>query len=141
MYRRIINLLTLGAFAVYSIGLTGCTKLTRLSVDEAIRSESCQVQHTNELKGGNIVAVYTPDKVYRFEKNFAYINTASQTIEGYSLDNKEVSIPLTEVTSIEIKSTDWTKTLLLAGAGIGICVALAIAAYEPEQGEGWSLLE
>ena len=137
MYRRIISLLTLGAFAMYSMGLTGCTKLTRLSVDEAIRSESGQAQNANELKGGNIVAAYTPDKVYRFERSFAYINTASQTIEGYSLDNQQVSIPLAEVTSIQVKTTDWTKTLLLASAVMSIALIWATMTNELRQGEGW----
>ncbi len=119
MYRRIISLLTLGAFAVYSMGFTGCAKFTRLSPKETIISESGEIQNAQKLIEGKTVIVHTRDRVYRFERNFAYVNTKNQTIEGYSADNQRVTIPFTDVTRIETKSSIPTGTVLL---GVGVLV-------------------
>ncbi|UCG61673.1 MAG: hypothetical protein JSV52_15410 [Candidatus Zixiibacteriota bacterium] len=121
MFRQIVSSVTLAAFLLYSMGLTGCTKAVRIPMSKV---DVAKVERGVYPIKGSIKSLRKKDGTHvSFDGRHGRVDTATKAVVGYSPANEYVSVPLSEVAYLEVLRADEGKSsLALYGvlAGIGL---------------------
>lgn len=109
MFKKITAIATLAALLVSMGGLSGCAKMTTVSIDESrFRFEKSSV------------TVYTQNDTTKFHPGCGRVLYRDSTIAGFTREKGNVVIPWSEVVEIRARGHSVENTIVAAAAGAAV---------------------
>lgn len=129
MFRKSVSTITLAAFVLYTMALTGCTKVVTVPMDE---SKIHNIERGGDPVRGPIKSLRKRDgTIVKFNARHGRVDKHTNAVVGYTPSNEYVSVPLNEVASLYVSRADALKsTLVVAGALTLLGVVIGAVMWE-----------
>ncbi|UCG61672.1 MAG: hypothetical protein JSV52_15405 [Candidatus Zixiibacteriota bacterium] len=126
MFRRMMSSVTLVAFMLYTVGLTGCTQMVRMPMEEL---DMKKMERGEQSIRGSIISLQKKDGTrLTFDKRHGRIDPTANVVVGHSPSNEYLRVPVSEVAVLEVSRVDGGKAgLVVGGVALGFALLLLAA--------------